>query len=38
MPKGWPSSVRTKLTAMANQRANGSKQCTNPAFVPRGSG
>ena len=38
MPKGWPSSVRTKLTTMFNRRANGSKHCTNPAFVPRGSG
>lgn len=37
-PKGWPVSVRNKLAAMSNQRANGSKQCTNPQFVPRGSG
>lgn len=37
-PKGWPASVRAKLTAMGNARANGSKQCTNPTFVPRGSG
>ena len=37
-PKGWPASVRAKLTAMSNARANGSKQCTNPSFVPRGSG
>lgn len=37
-PKGWPASVRSKLTAMSNARANGSKQCTNPSFVPRGSG
>lgn len=38
MPKGWPASVRTKLVAMSNARAKGSKQCTNPSFVPRGSG
>ena len=37
-PNGWPASVRSKLQAMSNQRANGSKQCTNPQFVPRGSG
>jgi hypothetical protein len=37
-PKGWPASVRAKLTAMSNARANGNKQCTNPRFVPRGSG
>src|SRR5437868_3331753 len=36
-PKGWPASIRAKLTAMSNARANGSKQCTNPSFVPRGS-
>ncbi len=37
-PKGWPAAIRAKLTAMSNARANGSKQCTNPSFVPRGSG
>jgi hypothetical protein len=37
-PTGWPASVRAKLTAMSNARANGSKHCTNPSFVPRGSG
>jgi hypothetical protein len=37
-PNGWPASIRAKLTAMSNARANGSKQCTNPQFVPRGSG
>ena len=37
-PKGWPAAIRAKLTAMSNARANGSKQCTNPHFVPRGSG
>jgi hypothetical protein len=37
-PKGWPSAIKAKLTAMSNARANGSKQCTNPSFVPRGSG
>jgi hypothetical protein len=37
-PKGWPASVRAQLTKLSNQRANGSKQCTNPHFVPRGSG
>ena len=37
-PKGWPASIRAKLTAMSNARANGSKKCTNPSFVPRGSG
>jgi hypothetical protein len=37
-PKGWPSAIRAKLIEMSNARANGSKQCTNPSFVPRGSG
>jgi hypothetical protein len=37
-PKSWPAGIRAKLTAMSNARANGSKQCTNPGFVPRGSG
>jgi hypothetical protein len=37
-PKGWPASVKAQLTKLSDQRANGSKQCTNPHFVPRGSG
>jgi hypothetical protein len=37
-PNRWPAAIRAKLTAMSNARANGSKQCTNPTFVPRGSG
>ncbi|HEX5275809.1 MAG TPA: hypothetical protein VFW34_11110 [Candidatus Rubrimentiphilum sp.] len=38
MPRRWPAAIRAKLTAMSNARAGGSKQCTNPRFVPRGSG
>ncbi len=37
-PKLWPASVTSKLSTLSNQRANGSKQCTNPNFLPRGSG
>ena len=37
-PKGWPASVKSQLIKLSNQRANGSKQCTNPHFIPRGSG
>ncbi len=35
---GQGRAIRHKLAAMSNQRANGRKQCTNPRFVPRGSG
>ena len=37
-PKSWPASITKKFSTMSNQRAAGSKACTNPAFVPRGSG
>lgn len=37
-PATWPALVTAKFRDLSNRRSNGSKQCTNPHFVSRGSG
>jgi hypothetical protein len=38
IPAAWPSNVKKKLTAIGDERSNGSTQCGNPHFTSRGSG